>query len=352
MPRYQHLLFKASRAIYQELLRFGAGAPVPPLPADTWQRVTHLQRQIAAARACGWSAAARRKTREFRDAVEEHQQVTSRHLASLEAALVPPRLSRPAEIYRDLVALQQEPLELTADRAEAQLCVRTEPIELDAIPLGRFEIRLDWREIHRPYEAYRIVALQPNPAAADDSVTHPHVRAERLCEGEGRTAIRRALTEGRFFDFFTIVDRLLHTYARGQAYVELERWSGVRCADCSSIVDDGEGSNCDRCEEWICCDCTNSCPHCGQICCANCLERCPQCEELTCRGCLERCSRCQACVCPDCVSDQLCRECHATESISENQPDQPADPLAPAADTAIYADRVGQAALFAGSGAD
>ena len=351
-PRYQRLLFKAAQAIHRQRCRIVDHPALPALPTGIWQRVTTTYRQINQALVCDWDEAARRKTAELCDWLSDLQSAARNLATDLGPRLVPKRVSAPAEIYRDLVALQQEPLAVEVDYEAAQVCVRTEPIELDSVALGRFEIRLDWREVRDPYESYRVVALDPNPAACDDAVTHPHVRDERLCEGEGRTGIRRALAEGRLFDFFTIVDRLLHTYARGQAYVELDRWSGMRCSDCSSIVDDGDCSSCDRCEEMICCDCTNSCPHCQQICCASCLDRCPHCEELTCPGCLEHCSQCQVCVCPDCLTDQLCRECNETQSPSENEPDRLSEPLAAAADAPVYSDRLGQAVVPAGSGAD
>jgi hypothetical protein len=270
----------------------------------------------------------------------------------LPPALAPKRLSTAADIYRDLVALQQEPFEIEIDLEACQLRVRTEPIELDSIPLGRFEIRLEWQQLPDPFEAYRIVALDPNPAASDDTVTHPHLRDERLCEGDGRAGIRSALAEGRLYDFFTIVDRLLHTYARGQAYVELSQWSGTRCADCASIVADDDGSSCERCNATICCDCASTCRHCDRVCCASCIDCCPRCEESTCPECLQHCEKCKACVCPDCLTNQLCGDCYETKSESENNQSQSSQSVPAASDAAVYTDRLGQAPVSAGSWSD
>ena len=100
---------------------------------------------------------------------------------------------------------------------------------------GPFEIRLDWRQLGSA-TPYRVVALDPHPAAKDTDVTHPHVQEEQLCEGEGRSAVRAALAEGRLYDFFLLVSQLLHTYGRGSAYVELDNWDGIPCDDCNAPV--------------------------------------------------------------------------------------------------------------------
>ena len=112
-----------------------------------------------------------------------------------------------------------------------EISITTDPIVLDDTHLGPFQVRLDWNRLgsHQPY---RVVALDPHPAAANEAVTHPHVQEEHLCEGEGRAGIESALNTGRLCDFFLIVSRLLGTYARGSAFVELDDWEGIRCQDC------------------------------------------------------------------------------------------------------------------------
>jgi hypothetical protein len=352
MPRYQRPFLKAAQAIQRQLTRTRENSAPPPLAGESWQRLIAVHRQITMALACGWHAAARIRAGQLSDYLDEHQRAIRYFLDNVPPARAPRRLSTAAEIYRELVALQQEPFEIEIDLKARRVSVRTEPIELDSIPLGRFEIRLEWPQLPDPLEAYRIVALDPNPAASDDTVTHPHVRDERLCEGDGRAGIRSALAEGRLYDFFTIVDRLLHTYARGQAFVELSQWSGTRCTDCAAIVVDDDGSSCERCNATICCDCTSSCRHCDRVCCASCIDSCWQCEESTCPHCLEPCSQCQACVCPDCLTNQLCRDCYETESESKNNKSQPSQPVSPVADAEVYADRLGQAPVSAGFWSD
>src|SRR5262249_5986414 len=127
------------------------------------------------------------------------------------------------DLYRDLIVVQSEFAGFEYDPDIHLLAVTTEPIRLEEIELGSFQIRLNYRRLADP-QPYNVVALDPNPAASNNSITHPHINDERVCEGDARSAIARALAEGRLGDFFTIVDRLLHTYAPGRAYVELDSW--------------------------------------------------------------------------------------------------------------------------------
>ena len=171
--------------------------------------------------------------------------------------------------------------------AKSELSITTEVITLDEVELGPFRIRL---HLHRlgSETPYSVTALEPNPAASCSDTTHPHVNGDRLCPGEGRGAIAAALADGRLFDFFTIVDRILHTYAAGSAYVELDRWDGVACHDCDSTLDDDEAYSCSHCEERLCGDCLVSCGGCSDGYCSGCIERCSRCEEYSCSGCLKR----------------------------------------------------------------
>ena len=59
-----------------------------------------------------------------------------------------------------------------------------------------------------------MIALDPSPAASNSETTHPHVQTNQLCEGDGRSAIRHAMREGRLLDFFVLVRQILQTYAR------------------------------------------------------------------------------------------------------------------------------------------
>ena len=108
------------------------------------------------------------------------------------------------------------------------LCVETEPIELEGVLLGAFEIQLSLEQLASgdTERALRIRALDPNPAASNEAVTHPHVNDERLCTGDAATALNASLRAGRICDFFLVVQSVLQTYNPESPYVALDQWHG------------------------------------------------------------------------------------------------------------------------------
>ena len=100
-----------------------------------------------------------------------------------------------------------------------------------------------------------------------------------------------ALAAGRLYDFFTIVDRLLNTYAPGRAYVELDQWHGAPCNDCSGNVSEDDRYACGRCEETLCPDCAMLCGQCDQVYCSGCSATCQLCDKSTCSSCLDAATR-------------------------------------------------------------
>ena len=121
------------------------------------------------------------------------------------------KLPKPADIFAELSQIDQELGEYQFDLKEKTVTVITDPITLDDIPFGPFEIKLFLNEISKLYSesCYRIIALEPNPAGTDSDVTHPHVSSERLCEGDGVVSIRKAIEQGRLCDFFTMIVNIL-----------------------------------------------------------------------------------------------------------------------------------------------
>jgi hypothetical protein len=209
-------------------------------------------------------------------------------------------------LYEEIAAADAEFDGVKLDTGE--ISVTTGPITLDDIELGRFKIRLHLKLLGAD-TPYTIQALDPNPAVSCSETTHPHVSGERLCPGEGRAAINAALAEGRIGDFFLIVDRILHTYAVGSAYVELDQWYGIRCHDCDSTVDEEDASSCTNCAARVCGDCLVGCGGCGEGYCSGCIDRCYRCEEYSCSGCLTTCVRCRHAVCGACCEEELCETC-------------------------------------------
>ncbi len=341
MPRRHRHYLKAAQSIHRQLTGTTAELAVPDLPRQLWQHVRVTANCVAKAQVWGWQQAARVKSRELLNGLDELQRAVNLLIGELQDRLQPLPVATPAELYADLVALEQERFEVQIDLDQHQLCVTTEPIELERIHLGRFAIRLDWQPRHATRH-YRIVPLEPNPAAANDAVTHPHVNDEILCEGDGRASIARALATGRLYDFFTIVDRLLHTYAPGRAYVELDQWHGFSCHDCGCVVNEEENYSCSRCEETICADCLSCCSHCDQSCCSRCSDSCRLCDEPTCSSCLDRCHECKSLVCPHCVTNNLCIQCHENQIEPDPEPEEFPDQTPAAANPTLHADGLGQ----------
>jgi len=223
-------------------------------------------------------------------------------------------------LYEELLAVAEEFDGIAV--AGREVIVTTDAIVLEDISLGRFAIHLEIERLGTD-APFRIEALEPNPASSSTSTTHPHVHDERLCAGEGRAALTAALAAGHLYDFFLIVDRILHTYAEGAAYVELAEWHGIPCHDCAVAVAPDDVYVCNDCDESLCSNCSLSCPRCGNGYCGQCLDRCARCDEPYCRGCLEDCGRCGEACCPDCLAETLCPSC--TEEITDETSEEPVD---------------------------
>ena len=229
-----------------------------------------------------------------------------------------PKLS---DIYAELLQIEQEFGELKFDLKEKTLSITTEPITLEDIPLGPFEVRLSIGRINNLYSdsSYRIIALKPNPASCNEDVTHPHVSDEMLCEGEGHLPIRIALEQGRLCDFFTMVVNILQTYNSSSPHVALGDWSGIGCYDCGCTVDSESAYSCYSCGHDFCECCTSYCHSCDETICLGCGSECPNCGELVCHKCLIKCSQCGSRLCGCCAEDgDLCSECRNLAEDSEH----------------------------------
>ena len=235
------------------------------------------------------------------------------------------QVSSVSDIYRDILALDDEFEDVQIDLKEHALAVTTDRIVLEDMPFGRFEIWLDWQRLGEA-QPYRVVALDPNPAARNDDVTHPHVQDEQLCEGEGRSAVQAALAECRLHDFFLLVSQLLHTYGIGSAYVELDNWYGIPCEDCGDLIDEDDRYNCDRCDRTLCGHCSISCQDCGPGFCSDCIPTCGGCGREFCSSCLDACPRCHKMMCNDCLERGPCRDCYKEQCDEETDDDKDPTP--------------------------
>lgn len=349
-------LVRTAASIQRQLAPIAPTTDLDELPVAAWERCQQLVQLAARCRAGGWKAAERECHHRLRRTLDE----VSRQLEAITTGLRRPQTSYRqslGEIYTDLVALGEEFSGLSIDLRKTLLSVTTEPIVLGDIHLGRFQIELDWRRLSRGNSAYAVNALDPNPAGANSSVTHPHVNDERLCEGEAFESVRAALVSGRLLDFFTIVAQTLANYNASSAYVSLDQWSGTSCADCGCVTDEDDRTSCERCECDLCCECSCGCSECGRYICEECSMSCTGCSENHCQTCLAVCRTCRKNYCERCLSDEQCQECRdaaaatdpslaAEENAAEEAPagPSPAPAAASAADHPLCVGEVGVSA--------
>ena len=284
------------------------------------QRLTSVQRKLSLCRERSFSAAAGRLRTELGlvlTALRYDLEMLGRSTGS------PPRVM---PTFRDVVSelqqLEDEFGEWQYRRDEGCLSVVTDPIELEGVPLGPFEVKLFLQDLAqaRRQVPYCVIALNPHPAATCEQVTHPHVSNEGLCAGDASAAITAALTSGRLCEFFLLVRSVLTTYNPGSPFVSLDEWDSEPCADCGCPMSEDDRYGCDRCGLMFCDECTRMCSCCDQITCRGCLATCPVCNELVCSPCLGPCAECGEPCCLSCLEDERCPNC--TESLEENDDDE------------------------------
>jgi hypothetical protein len=259
------------------------------------------------------------------------------------------KLPKLSDVFAELSQIDQELGEYQFDLKERTISVITEPITLDDISFGPFEIKLFIDQINKLYSEspYRVIAIEPNPAATDESVTHPHVSSERLCEGDGHVAIRKAIEQGRLCDFFTMIVSILQTYNPDSPYVSLDDWEGISCYDCGCTVSGDDCYYCESCDRDYCSQCSTYCQICDTTLCLGCSFECQDCEQPVCRGCTSTCIECEETYCKNCLTeDGLCQSCEEQRKENENE-EQESEPEKPETCVAIQSDSVGETAIHA-----
>lgn len=321
MTRKQKPLMRLALAIHEQLKTNESAAEHVALPEATWRHAEVLFRRMRRARQQGWRLAAKRLQRELRQTLCWLRDELTAIDGQLEPAHDESCRASAADIYADLVALHEEFDAVSFDLLGKTIAVTTEPIELDGVYLGPFEIRLAWGDLMDGHPRnYRVIAVEANPAASNEGVTHPHVQDEAVCEGEGKLPIRNSLEQGRLLDFFMIVANLLRTYNSDSPFVSLSEWHGVPCADCGTTVADDEQWSCQRCGTTVCGECYYNCSDCSGTFCSACVTACAGCDESHCDECLKQCSRCHAEHCRACLKRQeRCSSCHDRETEEERE---------------------------------
>jgi hypothetical protein len=292
------------------------------LPEWPWDYIQKIRRRIDVARRRNWRRAAACLTEDLAAAINGCRQVLDNAVHVLQSRPAKPRVASAVEIYRDLQALDDEFEAVGIDVEKQLISVTTDRIALEGVYLGPFKICLDWSQLDALHP-YHVVALDPDPAATNDEVTHPHVQNEHLCEGEGHVAIEAALAEGRLYDFFLLVSQVLHTYGCGSAYVELDDWDGdgVSCNGCGDSISEDDRYYCQSCGSTVCDGCSSTCMGCDELFCSDCLSECIACGKERCRSCLKTCRVCGKQFCEDCREGDLCLSCHKKQQNEEHEHD-------------------------------
>jgi hypothetical protein len=313
-------VLRVARAIHEHLFATATHRDLPRLPTDCWNDLVQADRRLELAMERNWQAAAR----ETRMDIERITSALVRRLEELQRTAGgddyrPPPIATLHELYDDIQALSEEFDSVRFDIKGRIVSVTTERIVLEDIDLGPFEIVLAW-ERSEGLGPREVRALDPNPAASSPDTTHPHVRDASLCEGEGRTAIRRALRQGRVLDFFVLTRQILRTYRSDSAFVALADWGGLRCSDCECVIAADDSTFCECCESDLCYECSRCCEQCGRTCCAQCVGRCAACDTDNCQSCLAPCVECKRPVCHACFQDLRCPRCEAMrKETSKNE---------------------------------
>ena len=302
-----HPAYRLALAIHDHLQQRRSYIRTIDLPEAAWFKCQFMQRQIRCALANNWQLAAERLDRDFRvqlkSLLEQIRQLVD------ESVITSQKAGPTAyDIYEEISSLESEFEEVSWCIRQGTLSVTTSEIVLKNIALGPFQIVLDWRSCTE-FPCFRVIALDPNPADCREEVTHPHVENESLCMGDARLPIWYALEQGRFADFFLIVNNILQTYNSGSPYVALEDWHGVRCSDCGDSVNSEDRYTCEKCEDYVCDSCCRRCESCDSNFCSECVTRCEACDEDVCYYCQQSCSSCESTFCPRCLKENVCDNC-------------------------------------------
>lgn len=325
MNPQDRILLRTAIAIHSRLAAAPPAKSDVALPMEAWERSNLLWRQLRRASQRDWRMSASRLRADLARSLDRLQSEVRELQHQLSHAEPPRAVASLRDLLADLSELRREFEDVSCDRRGRTVAVTTDAIELEGIYLGPFEIRLDWSDlVDGRLHSYRVIALDPHPAAANDRVTHPHVEDEDLCEGDGRVPIRRALQEGRLCDFFMIVANLLRTYNASSPYVSLDNWRGVECSDCGGTCCDDDRWTCEKCEATVCSDCYFRCRGCDGVFCHECVTSCEECDEKYCDGCGRHCTVCRHEFCNSCLDNQQrCSNCHEARTITDDEETEP-----------------------------
>ncbi len=231
----------------------------------------------AAAR--GWLAAAAAKRRKITSLLrrfDSDQDISARIIRDLASWRA---MTTVRQIYDDIMALYDDPVfTAVAVDPRGDVSATTDEIVVRGVNFGRFRIRL--HDLADPaYWRVRAEATTPLLNRCAVELTHPHVWKSIVCLGKAESAVRAAWYQGRIYDYFCIVARVLNTYSPDTAYQASYVWFNdtddrrvARCAVCEDPLSTGDYELfCAVCLQDICESCVAAVVG-GRAICANCYE--------------------------------------------------------------------------------
>jgi len=327
--KHRRWALRAAVKIHEHLLGPAHRPPLNDLPQAAWDELRRTVERLRYVQRRSWRVAAQSLCDDLHyscGCVQRHLEWFREQLPSKSA---PQQVAAPSEIAADLQALEQEFEDAELHLKEHNVSVLTAPIVLEDVELGSFRIVLYWERIGQT-RAYDVIAEEAHAAEGNSDVTHPHVRDQTLCEGEGTAAIKAALSEGRLLDFFVLVRQVLETYNSSSTHVMLSNWNGgASCQGCGTSLSDDDYSTCERCSDVVCNDCSNGCSSCSRYVCSGCSAECAECENQFCLACLTEAEGTGRQLCETCLEKQ--RKEQSDEAITETVEAESADPLQPPA---------------------
>jgi hypothetical protein len=335
MKRTRDPLYRCARQVWQHLSLRAAGRDRRLKEqlhhlADSCHALSRRRSTLACAERHGWALAADKIRAQMLQDVHRVQRAAADLIQFQRADEIdsPPLRA----ILDDLRELASEFEGTKLNPQEELIVVRTESIELEGIELGPFAIELHLARLGRDAGSgcFKCIALEPNSAANNASITHPHVSDGTLCAGEATGPIRVALLQGRISDAFLLVAGVLRTYNAESPYVSLDQWQGAACPECGgSVRRSDELCFCEGCNRDVCDDCTSRCAICEDSYGSSCLEWDPVSDRSCCPHCRQTCQTCNRIVDTDTFDDSsgLCPQCLEAASEEESPPSQPEEPV-------------------------
>ena len=273
---------------------------------DQVDRIRTGRQKQAICMSRGWSAAATKIVRGLEAGLRDMPYHVSNTQQAINARDT--KIPTVRDIAEELRQLEDEFAQVDCDPSNRTVSVVTEPIELEGIYLGPFEVRLHIGRIASdiPQASFDVIALDPHPAAPNNVVTHPHVSDEQMCCGDASLPIKAAVEDGRLSDLFCLIRSVLETYNGDSPYVALSNWHGRPCYDCGYTLPEDEGYWCSSCERDFCDECSSCCSGCDETMCGGCLTECPVCDDRYCSRCITTCPDCGETICRTCLDDEQC----------------------------------------------